>query len=238
LIDMVHRYVDAGHVLDNGTRELLADLADECAAKWGQKDSGIWELPKLEHYTISKIGCWVALDRAADLAARGQLPRRHAGRWRREAGEAKRWTQAHCWSRAQRSYTFYAGTEELDAAVLLAGRTRFDRGPRLSSTIEAVMGELSRGPCVYRYSGMPDEEGAFVACSFWLVSALAHTGQLDRAEALMDDSVRLANDLGLFSEQIDPTCGDFLGNMPQGLSHLGLIDAAQTLANAGSEPGG
>ncbi len=237
LIDMVHRYVDAGHILDAGTRDLIVELADECSTKWPQKDSGIWELPKLEHYTISKIGCWVALDRAADLAERGQLPLRHARRWRREAKAIKRWAQEHCWSKARRSYTFYAGTEDLDASVLLAGRTRFDRGPRLASTIEAVVGELSRGPCVYRYSGMADEEGAFVACSFWLVSALAHTGQLDRASALMDDAVKLANDLGLFSEQIDPTTGEFLGNMPQGLSHLGLIDAAQTLANAGVEPG-
>ena len=237
LIDMVHRYVDAGHILDGDTRDLITDLANECCAKWGQKDSGIWELPKLEHYTISKMGCWVALDRAADLATRGQLPRRHAGRWRREARAIQRWTLDHCWSRSRRSYTFYAGTEELDAAVLLAGRTRFDRGPRLASTIEAVIGELACGPCVYRYSGMADEEGAFVACSFWLVSALAHTGQLSRAHAAMKESVGLANDLGLFSEQIDPVSGEFLGNMPQGLSHLGLIDAAQTLAHAGLEPG-
>jgi GH15 family glucan-1,4-alpha-glucosidase len=238
LIDMVHRYVDAGHILDAGTQELVSELADECYAKWGQKDSGIWELPRLEHYTISKIGCWVALDRAADLADRGQLPRGHVGRWRREAKAIKRWTQQHCWSGPRQAYTFYAGTEELDAAVLLAGRTRFDRGPRLASTIEAVVGELSRGPYLYRYSGAAEEEGAFVACSFWLVSALAHTGQLQRARASMDASVMLANDLGLFSEEIDPVSGEFLGNMPQGLSHLGLIDAAQTLANAGVEPGG
>ena len=237
LIDMVHRYVDAGHFLDHDTRDLITELADECCAKWRQKDSGIWELPQLEHYTISKIGCWVALDRAADLADRGQLPRRHVGRWRQEARAIKRWTQEHCWSPARRAYTFYAGTEDLDAAVLLAGRTRFDRGPRLASTIEAVVGELGRGPCLYRYSGADKEEGAFVACSFWLVSALAHTGQLDRAGALMDESVGLANDLGLFSEQIDPSSGEFLGNIPQGLSHLGLIDAAQTLANSGVEPG-
>ena len=236
LLDMVHRYVDAGHILDNRTRDLISGLADECCEKWRQKDSGIWELPTLQHYTISKIGCWVALDRAADLADRGELPRRHTGRWRREANAVKRWVREHCWSSTRRAYTFYAGTEDLDAAVLLAGRTRFDRGPKLASTIEAVVGELSRGPCVYRYSGMPDEEGAFVACSFWLVSALAHTGQLDRAGALMDESVKLANDLGLFSEEIDPGSGDFLGNMPQGLSHLGLIDAAQTLANSGVEP--
>jgi GH15 family glucan-1,4-alpha-glucosidase len=237
LFDMVHRYVDAGHILDDGTRELMADLADECCDKWAEKDSAIWELPKLEHYTISKIGCWVALDRATDLAARGQLARGHASRWRREAQAIKRWVRANCWSKARRSYTFFAGTEELDAAVLLAGRTRFDRGPRLASTIEAIIGELARGPLVYRYSGAAAEEGAFVACSFWLVSALAHSGQLDRAQALMSQSVKLANDLGLFSEQIDPANNEFLGNFPQGLSHLGLIDAAQTLANAGVEPG-
>jgi GH15 family glucan-1,4-alpha-glucosidase len=236
LLDMVHRYVDSGHVLDSRTRDLLVQLADECCSKWPEKDSGIWELTKLEHYTISKIGCWVALDRASDLAARGYLPGEHARRWRREAVAIKRWTQQHCWSKTRRSYTFYAGTEELDAAVLLAGRTRFDRGPRLASTIEAVVGELGRGPCLYRYSGMQDEEGAFVACSFWLISALAHTGQLDRAQSLMGQAVGLANGLGLFSEQIDPATEEFLGNMPQGLSHLGLIDAAQTLANAGVEP--
>jgi GH15 family glucan-1,4-alpha-glucosidase len=165
------------------------------------------------------------------------LPRRHIGRWRREARAIKSWTQQHCWSSARRAYTFYAGTEDLDAAVLLAGRTRFDRGPRLAGTIEAVVGELGRGPCVYRYSGVDKEEGAFIACSFWLVSALAHTGQLDRAGALMDESVGLANDLGLFSEQIDPSNGEFLGNMPQGLSHLGLIDAAQHWLTRGWSPG-
>jgi GH15 family glucan-1,4-alpha-glucosidase len=236
LFDMVHRYIDAGHILDVATRDLMVDLAEECCAKWSQKDSGIWELPALEHYTISKIGCWVALDRASDLASRGHLPVRHASRWRRVAKTIKRWTEEHCWSKARQSYTFYAGTEQLDAAVLLAGRTRFDRGPRLASTIEAVVGELGRGPCVYRSSGMPDEEGAFLACSFWLVSALADTGQFDRAQALMSESVGLANELGLLSEQIDPLTHEFFGNMPQGLSHLGLIDAAQTLANAGVEP--
>jgi GH15 family glucan-1,4-alpha-glucosidase len=234
LFDMVHRYVDAGHILDEGTRELLTGLADECCAKWSQKDSGIWELSKQEHYTISKIGCWVALDRAADMARRGQLSRRKGARWRREATEITRWARANCWSRARRSYTFYAGTEELDAAVLLAGRTGFDRGQRLASSIEAIVGELAHGPLLYRYSGMEKEEGAFVACSFWLVSALTYVGQVDRARALMDDCIKQANDLGLFSEQIDPSNGEFLGNIPQGLSHLALIDAAQTLMRYGT----
>lgn len=116
--------------------------------------------------------------------------------------------------------------------MLLAGRTGFDRGPRLASTIEAIASELGRGPLLYRYTGMDKEEGAFVACTFWMVEALAYTGQVDRATELMDQAVALTNDLGLLSEQIDPKTGAFLGNVPQGLSHLGLINAAFTLRRA------
>ncbi len=117
--------------------------------------------------------------------------------------------------------------------MLLAGRTGFERGPRLRSTTDAISRELGRGALLYRYTGMESEEGAFVACSFWLVDALARTGQLDRACQLMEDTVALTNDVGLLSEQISPTTGSFLGNMPQGLSHLALINAAFALEEQG-----
>jgi GH15 family glucan-1,4-alpha-glucosidase len=229
LFDMLGHYVDAGHVLDDRAAHMLAALADQCCQNWQKKDSGIWELPDLQHYTISKIGCWVALDRAGRMAKEGDIPDKGADHWERNAQEIKAWVAENCWSEAKQSYTFYAGTDKLDAAVLLAGRTGFDRGPRLASTIEAVTAELGRGPAVYRYTGMEDEEGAFIACSFWLVSALAHNGQLARAAALMDEAVGMANDLGLLSEQFDPGSGDLLGNIPQGLSHLSLINAAKAV---------
>ena len=229
LFDMIGRYVDDGHVLDDRSTELLTELADRCADEWQQKDSGIWELPQLEHYTISKIGCWVAMDRAYRLAEVGQLPASHAERWGCERYAIKRWVDENCWSEEQRSYTFFAGSEKLDAAVLLAGRTGFERGERLASTIEAVVRSLGRGPMLYRYSGMEEEEGAFVACSFWLVSALAYNGQAERASALMSEAIKLRNDVGLLSEQVSPVTGEFLGNMPQGLSHLALIQAAHAL---------
>ena len=96
------RYVAAGHLLDQGTARSLADLADQCCDRWTAKDSGIWELESLEHYTISKIGCWVALDRAAALASTGQLPRERARRWASEAAEVRRWVNERCWSDERR----------------------------------------------------------------------------------------------------------------------------------------
>ena len=99
----------------------------------------------------------------------------------------------------------------------------------MTSTIDAIARELGRGPLLYRYTGMDKEEGAFVACSFWMVDALVRTGQAERARQVMDSTIALANDVGLFSEQIDPETGAFLGNIPQGLSHLALINAAFAL---------
>ncbi len=228
LFDTILRYTDAGHLLDQATGSMLADLADRCCDTWMVRDSGIWELQQLEHYTISKIGCWVALDRATRLAEAGQIPNSHFERWRAEAAGIKAWVLEHCWSKVRQTYTFFAGSEDLDAAVLLAGRTGFDEGPNLIRLIEAVSSELGvkGSPLLYRYTGMEREEGAFVACTFWMVDALVRTWQIDRARRLMDEAVELVSDLGLLSEQMDPRDSSFLGNLPQGLSHLALINAA------------
>ncbi len=236
LFDTVARYVAAGHILDRATADALADLADQCCDRWMTRDSGIWELEQLEHYTISKIGCWVALDRAATLASVGQLPGERAPRWAREAADVRAWVEDNCWSEGRRSYTMFAGSSELDAAVLLAARTGFDTGPRLRTTIDAVQAELGEPdtPLLFRYSGMRGEEGAFVACSFWMVEALWRSGRHERARAFMERSVARSSDLGLLSEQIDPASGSFLGNFPQALSHLALINAACTLRDGGS----
>lgn len=230
LFDTIARYVRAGHFIDRDTGRLLADLADRCCDRWTTRDSGIWELPALEHYTISKMGCWVALRRAVELARRGQIPDRRSDRWRSEAREIRAFVARECWSEEKQSYTLHAGTGDLDAAVLLAGRTGFDRGRRLASTIDAIVSELGHDPWLYRYSGMQTEEGAFIACSFWLVEALVHTGQVERARALMDRAVAGSPSLGLLAEQIDPVAGAHLGNTPQGLSHLALVNAAFTCA--------
>ena len=238
LFDTVARYVDEGHYLDPDTGAMLARLADRCCDTWLHPDSSIWELEDHQHYTISKIGCWVALDRARRLAERGQLPYGNAGRWRAEADDIRAFVAERCWSESKRSYTFHADTDRLDAAVLLAGRTGFDTGPRLASSVDAVISELGDGPCVYRYSGAEEEEGAFLACSFWVVDALCRTGRLDAAGERMERAVGLANDVGLLAEQIDPSTGAFLGNVPQALSHLALVNAARTFRESGPPPAG
>jgi GH15 family glucan-1,4-alpha-glucosidase len=238
LLDSVWLAVDrAGVILDPGTGRMLEDMAARVCDRWAKPDAGIWELGESRHYTISKIACWAALDRTIRLAERGQVPARDTGRWRAEAAAIREWTDEHCWSAAKRSYTFYAGTEDLDAAVLLAGRTGYLSGddPRFAQTIDAIRGELADGPAVYRYTGSRGQEGAFVACSFWLADALARAGRRAVAREIWDGiAARAANDLGLLSEEFDPATGELLGNVPQALSHLALISAAARLAGDGA----
>ncbi|HVT64006.1 MAG TPA: glycoside hydrolase family 15 protein [Mycobacteriales bacterium] len=225
LLDMIWQYVAAGHCLDPKTARLLAELVDRCCDTWHRKDSGIWELPKRRHYTISKIGCWTALDRAVRLHEAGQLLTDNVERWKRERDAVREWVDEHCWSKERSCYTGYAGTDGLDAATLLMARVGYDRGERLAGTIEAIRKELCDGPVVRRYSGS-DDGGGFLACSFWLVHALVQLGDLAEARAVMDEAVTLVNDVGLLSEMYDPSSGAMLGNFPQGLSHLALINAA------------
>jgi GH15 family glucan-1,4-alpha-glucosidase len=214
---------------------MLSGVVDRVCDLWRLPDAGIWELDDTRHYTISKIGCWVALDRMIGLAEDGQVAGLSVPRWRIERDRVREWIERHCWSRTKQSLTFYAGTDDLDAAVLLAARTGFwDRDdPRLATTVNAIREELGAGgPLLYRYTGQQDEEGAFVACSFWLAEALAYLGRLKEADEVLEGMCEYGNDLGLFSEEIDPGTGELLGNFPQALSHLALIGAATALGQA------
>ncbi len=218
-------------MLDLATRKLLADAADRCVRLWHGKDCGIWEREQREHYTLLKISCWVALDRAVSLAEIGQTDQRRAGAWRRARDRVRDWTEARCWSDQRQAYMFYAGSDKLDAGMLLAVRFGFPNPARLAATRDTLQRELACGPHVYRYSGMPAEEGAFVACGFWLVEAFALLGERSKAVEQMEAMLAACGgSFGLLHEQIDPTTGAALGNVPQALSHLALIHAACALA--------
>jgi GH15 family glucan-1,4-alpha-glucosidase len=238
LLEAIARYAAHGNVLDGATAQLVARIADQVCDQWQEPDAGLWELGEKRPYTSSKLGCWAALDRAIHLAGSGRVPDVHLDQWQAHAERIRKYINEACWSPAKRSYTFYGGTDDLDCATLLMARTGFcaPDDPRLRSTIEAIRSELSAGgPLLYRYTGMRDEEGAFAACSFWLVEALTVIGQLDEARQVMDGMVGLANDVGLLSEEIDPDTGELLGNLPQALSHLALISAAVRYQEAVSD---
>lgn len=234
LLDAVWHYTRRGGHLDRASAAMVAQLADRCCDEWRRADAGFWELGDYQHYTISKIGCWVALDRAGRLAEEGQLADTHVERWRSEAEVIRAWIDEHCWSQAKGAYSFYAGTDDLDAAVLLAARTGFcsPDDPRLEATIDAVRTELSAGgSLVYRYSGQQGKEGAFLACSCWVIEALAYTGRIEDATGLLEDFVARSGDVGLYSEEMDPATGELLGNLPQALTHLALIGAITAVSN-------
>ncbi|MGW7458068.1 glycoside hydrolase family 15 protein [Streptomyces sp. NPDC054797] len=230
-------YARADGRLDADVARRLAELADLVCATWQEPDAGIWEVRSApRHFTQSKMMCWVALDRAADLAEHHLVPGRHLARWRSTRRQIATFIETRCVSPRRNCYVRSAGSEELDAAVLLGHLYGYGGdAARMTGTVSAVGRELRHGPFVDRYSGedgLSGPEGAFLACSFWLAESLARSGELARATVLMDDLVRLANDVGLYSEEIDPATGDFLGNLPQGLSHLALISAAHAISAA------
>ena len=228
LFDVVRLYVDDGNVLDASTGRMLASLADRACDSWQRRDAGIWELEEEEHYTSSKLGCWQALDAAAHLVDLGQIPG-SAERWIAERDRIADWVRDNCWSEARQSYVMFPGSDRLDASILLHAPSGFDRGERMEQTVDAIIAELGRGPLSYRYTGMQDEEGTFVACAFWVAAALACVGRTDEACERMDQLIGLSNDVGLYAEMMDAGTNEFLGNLPQGLSHLALINAAITI---------
>ncbi|HZP48632.1 MAG TPA: glycoside hydrolase family 15 protein [Vicinamibacterales bacterium] len=230
LFETAWLYSEGHHSLDRDTGAVLARVADRVCGIWRCPDSGIWEVRNGPfHFTHSKAMCWAALDRAVRLAERGELPDRHIDRWRREAAAIVDFIETRCWSDALRSYTRVAGSHDVDASLLMLPTIRFPNPQRLADTVDAVNRLLRAGDFVYRYhadDGVPGGEGCFVNCSFWLVSALARTGRVADATSLMDRLVARANSVGLYSEEIDPAAGAFLGNFPQALVHLALIEAA------------
>jgi GH15 family glucan-1,4-alpha-glucosidase len=223
--------VDADHA------RRLADIADHVCKIWRQPDAGIWEVrSEPAHFTQSKMMCAVALDRACGLAAQGHLDG-DVDRWRAERDAIRELVETRCYDPDRGSYTRTVDEKLPDASLLLGVIARYDdpKADRLVGTVEAIRRELGDGPFVARYlaeDGLHGEEGAFLACSFWLAEAYARQGRVEEAAALMDDLVGLANDVGLYAEEVDPETGEFLGNFPQGLSHLALINAAVAVAEA------
>ena len=212
----------------------LVQAQAECAtAVWRQPDQGIWEARgEPQHYVSSKLMCWVALDRAAQLAhIRGASEL--AASWSQTASEIKSDILEHGLDKRGVLRQHY-GTDALDASTLLAAIFGFlpRDDARLRATVLAIADELSENGFVLRYrteetdDGLSGKEGTFVICSFWLVSASAIVGEIQRARNLMERLVKAASPLGLYAEEYDVDTGRHLGNFPQAFSHLALVEAA------------
>jgi GH15 family glucan-1,4-alpha-glucosidase len=230
-------YTQAGGRLDRDTARRLAGIADLVCRIWREPDSGIWEVrSEAKHFTHSKMMCWVALDCALRLSDAGHVASRHALTWETERLAIGEFIEERCWSTRLRSYTRHAEGDDVDASLLLGVLLGYGGPPgRLAATVDAVDRDLGNGPLVGRYSGddgLAGAEGAFLCCSFWLADALARIGRLDDATTLMEQLIGLANDVGVYCEELDPRTGDLLGNLPQGLVHLALINAAISIAKA------
>ncbi len=212
----------------------LVESQARCAeAIWREPDQGIWEARgKPQHYVSSKLMCWVALDRAAELAeirADDSL----ADGWRATAEEIKQDILAHGLT-ADGVLRQHYETDSLDASTLLAAMFGFlpPNDERLHASVLAIADHLTEDGFVLRYrtdetdDGLSGKEGSFLICSFWLVSALSIVGEQQRARDLMERLLRVASPLGLYAEEFDVGTGRHLGNFPQAFSHLALIEAA------------
>jgi GH15 family glucan-1,4-alpha-glucosidase len=210
---------------------------------WQLPDDGIWEVRGgRRHFVHSKMMAWVAMDRMARIIEEFTGPtdelRPTLPRLRALAERIHRDVCEHGFDTRQKAFTQSYGSAALDASVLLMPAVGFlpASDPRVQGTIAAIEKHLVRDGFVLRYDtghtkdGLSGSEGAFLACSFWLVDAYAYSGRHREAEALFDKLLALRNDLGLLSEEYEPRSGRLIGNFPQAFSHLALIHSASVLA--------
>jgi GH15 family glucan-1,4-alpha-glucosidase len=236
LVNLTWRWHRRGHSPGDDDWRFLLSLINHAAEQCTQPDRGIWEFPgEPQHFVHSKVLCWSALDRGIRLADEC-MRRAPVRRWKQVRDRLRRTIERRGYDRKRGVFVQTYDRPELDASLLLLPTVEFVDwcDERMIRTTQAVREELDAGGgLLYRYrrdDGLPGQEGAFLCCSFWLVECLAHQGEVDEARSVFDAALALGNDLGLFSEEIDPGRRELLGNFPQALTHLAHIDAAVALA--------
>lgn len=242
-LDVVGEVSDAAHLLrhrlgeefDQPTARLICALANRAAQRWGEPDAGMWEArDAYRQYLSSKIMCWVALDRAIELAPRLRGYARVEA-WKESRREIRQAILEEGWSQEAGAYTGAFGSDRLDASVLLMPLVGFLPAdePHMRATMARIEDELMWDGLVHRWAG--DDNGGFLLCTYWLVECLALAGELDKATGIFERATACANDLGLLAEEADGYSGELIGNFPQAFSHVGLINAAWTLSQASGE---
>jgi GH15 family glucan-1,4-alpha-glucosidase len=237
VIDALYQARRNGAPADDNIWSLCLNLLAWLEEGWRQKDSGIWEVRGASrHFTHSKVMAWVAFDRGVraneEFGREGPIDR-----WRELRDEIKAEVLARAWSDEKQSFTQSYDSDALDASVLVMPLVGFlpPDDPRIVSTVAALERELLVDGLLLRYrteesvDGLPQGEGVFVACSFWLVEVLALQGRRNEAQELFERLLALRNDVGLLAEEYDPRAGRQLGNFPQAFTHLALVEAAIAL---------
>ena len=246
-LDVFGEVVDAFHLgrifdlqSEHATWALERRLVDFVVEHWHEPDEGIWEVrgPRRQ-FTHSKVFAWVALDRAVRAIEKFGLDG-PLERWQAVRQEIRDDVLANGFDAARNTFTQYYGSAELDASVLMLPLVHFlpATDPRMRGTVAAVRKELTRDGFVLRYrsdetdDGLPPGEGTFLACTFWLVDNLALTGQIEEATEIFERLLALRNDVGLLSEQWDHRLNRLVGNFPQALTHVGLVNSAYNIDRA------
>jgi GH15 family glucan-1,4-alpha-glucosidase len=232
------RLVDQLGELDPETMRFLATAADTAAARWREKDQGIWEIRgEPQDFLYSKLMCWVAVDCAITLASRLGAEDRVAD-WEATRDEIRAAILTHGWDDRAGAFTQAFGSQDLDASSLMLAITGFlpADDPRMKATIDAIAQRLTdeRG-LVYRYlsrDGLTGQEGTFLLCTFWLAQAQALAGDVKAATQTFERAVAAISDIGLLAEEVDPRDGEMIGNFPQAFSHVGLVNAAWAINEA------
>jgi len=244
VLDGLYLAREAGLRPDGDAWTLQRALLEHLEGAWREPDNGLWEMrgPR-RHFTHSKVLAWVAFDRMVRSVERfgREGP---VARWRATRDEIFADILAHGYDAERNTFVQAYGSRELDAALLLIPQVRFLPwdDPRVAGTVDAVNRELCEGGFVKRYrpgvgssdDGLPGDEGAFLACSFWLADALHGVGRRREAVELFERLAGLANDVGLLAEEFDPVARRQLGNVPQAFTHLALVNAARHLSGARS----
>jgi GH15 family glucan-1,4-alpha-glucosidase len=236
LVDSIYLYNKHGTPISHDAWEDLRRIVEWVCDNWDQADEGIWETRGgRQHFTYSRLQCWVAVERALRIATTRGLPANRP-RWEQARDRIYGQIIASGWNPSRRAFVQHYDTRVLDASLLLMPLVKFlaPTDPRWLLTLDAIGQELVSDSLVYRYNveaspdGLRGAEGTFSMCTFWYVEALARAGRLEDARLVFEKMLTYANHLGLYAEEIGPT-GEQLGNFPQAFTHLALISAAVNL---------
>jgi GH15 family glucan-1,4-alpha-glucosidase len=243
VVDAASLLEGSGHKLHGETWRAIAGLADLTARIWREPDAGIWEVRGTpDHYVHSKLMAWLALDRAAKMAKNHRVKETRVRTWLRERDAIVQDVLKRGVDHDRQTFVRTYGDRATDAALLLLPVLEFEPADSTLTrgTIKAVREDLEIEPgLLYRYlpgaEGLEGEEGVFLPCSFWLVQALARTGEIKEATTIFQRLLGYSNDVGLWSEELDPRHKEALGNFPQALTHAALVQAAGALSEATRE---